>query len=156
MVKDLISSNFLNANEKKQGWSNSIRNIHVMKFSRCIWFLSWWMISLQFSMWIVTSLDGFNLILNTQLRGGPLEITGGGVKIFQWMNFLFSGNCCINFFQTWRLCTIFFSTALLLSYFGSVYLQEFFFCNCHPPPPVISNGPPLNTRSDPMIDQNSD
>ena len=29
LVKDLISSNFLNANERKYGWSNSVRNIYV-------------------------------------------------------------------------------------------------------------------------------
>ena len=47
------------------------------------------------------------------------------------------------------------STVLLLSYFGSVYLLEFFLKGellagiffwelSPPPPPVISNGPPLN------------
>ena len=69
------------------------------------------------------------------VRGKPLEITGGRVKIFQWMIFLFfffffSANCLHEFFffdVKLKFCTSFvFSTALLLSYFGSVYLQEFF------------------------------
>ena len=32
------------------------------------------------------------------IRGGPLEITGGGVKIFQWVNFFLVQIVCMNFF----------------------------------------------------------
>ena len=67
------------------------------------------------------------------------------------------------FFRREGSARFFFSTALLLSYFGSVYLQEFFlkgevltrnfflcnfplkeiFLGIVTPPPVMSNGPPL-------------
>ena len=35
------------------------------------------------------------------IRGGPLEITGGGggVKIFQWINFFLVQIVCMNFFS---------------------------------------------------------
>ena len=80
--------------------------------------------------------------------------------------------CMIFFFSDVKALHDFFSTALLLSYFDLVYWQEFFlkgellagifffFCNfplqefflgnCHPlppPPPVISNGPPLSSAN---------
>ena len=32
------------------------------------------------------------------IRGGPLEITGGGIKIFQGCIFFFSANCLHEFF----------------------------------------------------------
>ena len=65
---------------------------------------------------------------NTQYstKGRTIRNHGGGGKIFQWMNFLFSGNCLHKFFSDVKALHDFFSTALLLSYFGSVYLQEFF------------------------------
>ena len=73
-------------------------------------------------------------------RGGPLEITGGGRKNFSVDDFFLFFFCfflfflvqiaCMNFFFFFDVEALhdffFFSTALLLSYFGSVYLQEFF------------------------------
>ena len=92
------------------------------------------------------------------IRGGPLEIRGGWVKIFQWMHFSFSANCLHEFFFDVKALHDFFFDSTF-SYHTLVQftcrnfllkgelLAGIFFGNCHPPPPsVISNAPPLSHK----------
>ena len=100
----------------------------------------------------------------TTLRGGPVEITGGGLKNFQWMNFFFSANCLHEFFFRRESSARFFfdSTPFIILWFSllaGIFFEgctacRNFFCVCNfplqefvlgivTPPPVISNGPSL-------------
>ena len=97
------------------------------------------------------------LFFHILLRGGPLEIPGGGGGIKFLRHDFFSVSClCRIFFYAFNLCKNFFSRlftlcCLLARFFfllrngctNFFSLHEFVFGNFHPPPPGISNGPPL-------------
>ena len=76
----------------------------------------------------------------SRLRGGPLEIGGGGgAKIFQCTNFFFLVEVACRIF--------FFYMEGLVIFWGRNFPSRNSFGggNCHPPPP-ISNGPPLSLQ----------
>ena len=84
----------------------------------------------------------FTPIHKEDIRGGPLEIAGGGAKDFQCMNFSFSPSCLQDFFRH-RKSFLGWWTACRNFLFENFPLREFHFGNCRPPHPAISNGPPL-------------
>lgn len=71
------------------------------------------------------------------LGGGPLEIGGGGAKIFQ----------CTNFFLVEVACRIFvFYMEGLVIFGGEISLPGILLGGELSPPPPISNGPPLSLQ----------
>ena len=59
-----------------------------------------------------------------------------------WYHTLVQFTCRNFFFEGWTACRIFY--LFIFSFFCNFPLQEFFFWELSPPPPVIFNGPPLN------------
>lgn len=74
----------------------------------------------------------------SRLRGGPLEIGGGGAKIFQCTNFFFLVEVACRIF--------FFYMEGLVIFGGEISLPGILLGGELSPPPPISNGPLLSLQ----------